>query len=87
MASVLLSQPLSDVDSQSGENKTSRDELLPAVASSYRNVLKQIGEDPNREGLLDTSPSYIVLVILGMTPGDCWAHPISIERFGLLQDC
>ena len=54
MASVLLSQPLSDVDSQSGENKTSRDELLPAVASSYRNVLKQIGEDPNREGLLDT---------------------------------
>ena len=54
MANVLLSQPLSDVDSQSGENKTSRDELLPAVASSYRNVLKQIGEDPNREGLLDT---------------------------------
>ena len=54
MATVLLSQPLSDVDSQSGENKTSRDELLPAVASSYRNVLKQIGEDPNREGLLDT---------------------------------
>ena len=54
MVTVLLSQPLSDVDSQSGENKTSRDELLPAVASSYRNVLKQIGEDPNREGLLDT---------------------------------
>ena len=54
MVTALLSQPLSDVDSQSGENKTTRDELLPAVASSYRNVLKQIGEDPNREGLLDT---------------------------------
>jgi len=31
-----------------------RDEVLPAMASSYRNLLKNIGEDPTREGLLDT---------------------------------
>ena len=28
--------------------------VLPAMASSYRNLLKNIGEDPTREGLLDT---------------------------------
>lgn len=31
-----------------------RDEVLPAMASNYRNLLKNIGEDPTREGLLDT---------------------------------
>merc|ERR1719397_787051 len=31
-----------------------RDEVVPAMASSYRNLLKNIGEDPTREGLLDT---------------------------------
>ena len=28
--------------------------VVPAMASSYRNLLKNIGEDPTREGLLDT---------------------------------
>jgi len=31
-----------------------RDEVIPAMASNYRNLLKNIGEDPTREGLLDT---------------------------------
>jgi len=39
----------SDVD-----REEQRDAILPAVAASYRNILKQIGEDPTREGLLDT---------------------------------
>ena len=30
------------------------DKVLPAMALSYRNLLKKIGEDPTREGLLDT---------------------------------
>ena len=36
------------------KKKINRDELLPALASNYRQILKQVGEDPNREGLLDT---------------------------------
>ena len=36
------------------KKKVNRDELLPALASNYRQILKQVGEDPNREGLLDT---------------------------------
>ena len=45
----------SDGDSQTEKKqKANREELLPAVAASYRSVLKQVGEDPNREGLLDT---------------------------------
>ena len=28
--------------------------VIPAMASNYRNLLKNIGEDPTREGLLDT---------------------------------
>ena len=45
----------SDGDCQTEKKqKANRDSLLPAVAASYRSVLKQVGEDPNREGLLDT---------------------------------
>jgi len=44
----------SDGDCQTEKQKANRDALLPAVAASYRSVLKQLGEDPNREGLLDT---------------------------------
>lgn len=36
------------------KKKVNRDELLPSLASNYRQILKQVGEDPNREGLLDT---------------------------------
>ena len=36
------------------KKKVNRDDLLPALASNYRQILKQVGEDPNREGLLDT---------------------------------
>ena len=36
------------------KKRVNRDELLPALASNYRQILKQVGEDPNREGLLDT---------------------------------
>ena len=31
-----------------------REELLPLLASNYRNILKTVGEDPTREGLLET---------------------------------
>ena len=34
--------------------QVSRDAMLPAIAASYRSILKQVGEDPTREGLLDT---------------------------------
>jgi len=45
----------SDLETQGKDKKVAdRDCVLPAVAASYRNVLKQVGEDPNREGLLDT---------------------------------
>ena len=45
----------SDLEGQDKARKgPDRAELLPAVAASYRNVIKQLGEDPNREGLLDT---------------------------------
>jgi len=44
----------SDGDCQTERKKANRDEMLPAVAASYRSVLKQVGEDPTREGLLDT---------------------------------
>jgi len=29
-------------------------EVLPVVADSYRDIIKMLGEDPNREGLLET---------------------------------
>jgi len=44
---------ISDGDS-SALKTMSRDEVTPAVAAHYRNILKQLGEDPSREGLLDT---------------------------------
>ena len=34
--------------------QVTRDAMLPAIAASYRSILKQVGEDPTREGLLDT---------------------------------
>ena len=36
------------------KKKTDRDAMLPALAANYRSILKQVGEDPTREGLLDT---------------------------------
>ena len=45
---------LSDIDGSLDKKKVNRDDLLPALASNYRQILKQVGEDPNREGLLDT---------------------------------
>merc|ERR1719209_757591 len=46
----------SDVDSPGlgTQHQSAREAVLPAVAGNYRNILKQIGEDPTREGLLDT---------------------------------
>jgi len=44
----------SDIDGSLEKKKVNRDDLLPALASNYRQILKQVGEDPNREGLLDT---------------------------------
>lgn len=44
----------SDIDGPMEKKKVNRDELLPSLASNYRQILKQVGEDPNREGLLDT---------------------------------
>jgi len=39
-----------------GEKKTKfeLETVLPAVASSYRDIIKMLGEDPDREGLLET---------------------------------
>ena len=51
---LLLTTPYSDIEGHTSKKKPSRDELLPAVAANYRNVIKHIGEDPTREGLLDT---------------------------------
>merc|ERR1711962_684723 len=31
-----------------------REAVLPTIANNYRNILKQMGEDPTREGLVDT---------------------------------
>jgi len=36
------------------KKKAPREERLPTVSANYRNILKEIGEDPTREGLLDT---------------------------------
>jgi len=44
---------LSDMEN-SGKKKPCREDTLPAIAANYRNILKQLGEDPNREGLLET---------------------------------
>jgi len=47
---------ISDVDGGGGGDKKgkTREDILPAMAAQYRNLLKQLGEDPDREGLLDT---------------------------------
>merc|ERR1711928_222869 len=39
-----------------GEKKTKfeLETVLPVVADSYRDIIKMLGEDPNREGLLET---------------------------------
>lgn len=44
----------SEEDTAGAHPTNHREEMLPAVAASYRNILKQMGEDPTREGLLDT---------------------------------
>ena len=49
-----MSKFISDIDGSLEKKKVNRDDLLPALASNYRQILKQVGEDPNREGLLDT---------------------------------
>ncbi|XP_023332898.1 GTP cyclohydrolase 1 [Eurytemora carolleeae] len=43
-----------EVHSEYSDPPVDRSDLLPAVSASYRNILKQLGEDPTREGLLDT---------------------------------
>merc|ERR1712142_324820 len=43
----------SDGDADTTKKKA-REDMVPALAASYRNILKHIGENPNREGLLDT---------------------------------
>merc|ERR1719219_2790538 len=44
----------SDGDSCGQEKERQDEELLPLVAASYRNIISQLGEDPTREGLVDT---------------------------------
>merc|ERR1719219_1047801 len=44
----------SDGDCQTQEKERQDEELLPLVAASYRNIISQLGEDPTREGLVDT---------------------------------
>ena len=44
----------SDSDGSLEKKKVNREELLPLLASNYRNILKTVGEDPTREGLLET---------------------------------
>jgi len=58
----------SDIDGLDGKKKTNREELLPAIAANYRNLLKQVGEDPNREGLVET-PMRAAKAMLYFTKG------------------
>ena len=44
--------------------------VIPAMASNYRNLLKNIGEDPTREGLLDT-PMRFTHPINDIYPESC----------------
>merc|ERR1712142_782367 len=41
-------------DSGYNDGDKEGDDVLAGVAASYRNIIYQLGEDPNREGLLDT---------------------------------
>ena len=58
----------SDIDGVEAKKKTNREELLPAIAANYRNLLKQVGEDPNREGLVET-PMRAAKAMLYFTKG------------------
>jgi len=56
-------------DMETPTNKlSSREEMIPAIAASYRNILKQMGEDPTREGLLDT-PKRAAKALIYFTHG------------------
>jgi len=44
----------SDIDGSNEKKKKDRDDFLPSLAANYRNIIKTVGEDPNREGLLET---------------------------------
>jgi len=60
-------------DTESDERKAQkkmedRNDMLPAVAASYRNILKQVGEDPTREGLLET-PMRAAKALMFFTKG------------------
>lgn len=47
---------------------STREDLLPDMASAYRSLLKGLGEDPNREGLLKT-PERAAKAMLFFTKG------------------
>jgi len=58
---------ISDVE-VTNKQQNKRDEIVPAVAASYRKIIQQIGEDPNREGLLET-PARAAKALLFFTHG------------------
>ncbi|KAG0727489.1 GTP cyclohydrolase 1 [Chionoecetes opilio] len=45
-----------------------REEIIPELAASYRSLLKNLGEDPNRQGLLKT-PQRAAKAMLFFTKG------------------
>merc|ERR1712042_150060 len=51
---VWLSDQDQGRDSGYSDGDKEGDDVLAGVAASYRNIISQLGEDPNREGLLDT---------------------------------
>jgi len=58
----------SDNDGVEDKRKINREELLPAIATNYRILLKQVGEDPIREGLVET-PMRAAKAMLYFTKG------------------
>jgi len=58
---------LSDMETSTNK-QSAREEVIPAIAASYRSILKQMGEDPTREGLLDT-PKRAAKALIYFTHG------------------
>lgn len=54
--------------SAAADRKPTREELVPELAASYRSLLKDLGEDPSREGLLKT-PERAAKAMLFFTKG------------------
>jgi GTP cyclohydrolase I len=52
----------------SNEHKNDREQDRSSIADCYRSILKSVGEDPNREGLLKT-PERAAQALIFFTKG------------------